>query len=391
MWALLLLLIFLLTNNFVIATPNDLPTMAPTVALTWSLVNSQGSKYDARWASASGIDSVGNIYVIGGVLNTGSYYQRFNDVWRSSDDGVTWSSVATGNRFAIRESVCLLIDSEDNLYLIGGEDAGTYYGDVWMSSDSGVTWLSVAQGTLFDARAAHGCLVDADDNLYILGGQYNRGNSAYNDVWKSSNSGVTWTQINIASASFSSRFSFAAVIDSNGYMYAIGGLNSGSLNNDVWRSVDGGVTWVEVDVAGDIFSARYALGGVAANNCIYVIGGVDSSVVYDMWVSCDWGATWKEITLLSSFDGVFNNNNVFVGGDYVYLVSQGSGTSNLYTALIAVNAPSVAPSMSPSAISTIAGTGSAGFSGDNGDATAAILNLPQLVAVDSSGISLNSL
>jgi hypothetical protein len=110
-----------------------------------------------------------------------------------------------------------------------------------------------------------------------------------------------------------------------------------------------------------------------------------------MWVSCDWGATWKEITLLSSFDGVFNNNNVFVGGDYVYLVSQGSGTSNLYTALIAVNAPSVAPSMSPSAISTIAGTGSAGFSGDNGDATAAILNLPQLVAVDSSGISLNSL
>ena len=36
-------------------------------------------------------------------------------------------------------------------------------------------------------------------------------------------------------------------------------------------------------------------------------------------------------------------------------------------------------------ITTIAGTGSAGYSGDNGDATSATLDYPYGVAVDASG------
>ena len=50
--------------------------------------------------------------------------------------------------------------------------------------------------------------------------------------------------------------------------------------------------------------------------------------------------------------------------------------------------PSVYPSLSPSAlffVSTVAGTGSASYTGDNVAATSAALNNPQGVAVDSSG------
>ncbi len=41
-------------------------------------------------------------------------------------------------------------------------------------------------------------------------------------------------------------------------------------------------------------------------------------------------------------------------------------------------------------ITTIAGTGVASYSGDNGPATAATLNLPWGVALDASGMSNNS-
>ncbi len=45
------------------------------------------------------------------------------------------------------------------------------------------------------------------------------------------------------------------------------------------------------------------------------------------------------------------------------------------------------PSLSPSidTITTIAGTGATGYSGDNGAATSATLHNPQEIVVDSSG------
>ena len=42
--------------------------------------------------------------------------------------------------------------------------------------------------------------------------------------------------------------------------------------------------------------------------------------------------------------------------------------------------------VSTGAITTIAGTGAYGYSGDNGQATAAILELPLVVSLDTSGM-----
>ena len=43
--------------------------------------------------------------------------------------------------------------------------------------------------------------------------------------------------------------------------------------------------------------------------------------------------------------------------------------------------------MSTGVITTFAGTGSSGYSGDNGQATAAALNEPHGLAIDASGIN----
>ena len=57
-------------------------------------------------------------------------------------------------------------------------------------------------------------------------------------------------------------------------------------------------------------------------------------------------------------------------------------------ALIALAGPTYYPSLSPHSISiitTIAGTGSAGYSGDGGQATSADIQSPHGIAIDSSG------
>ncbi len=56
---------------------------------------------------------------------------------------------------------------------------------------------------------------------------------------------------------------------------------------------------------------------------------------------------------------------------------------NLY---IAENGNSCIRKVTNSIITVIAGTGAAGYSGDGGDATSAILKGPEAVAVDSLGI-----
>ena len=109
--------------------------------------------FSGRSSYTSIVDNDGNLYVIGGY--DGNYR---NDVWRSSDQGVTWESVASGNRFSDRSGHTSIVDNDGNLYVIGGYD-GSRKNDVWRSSDQGVTWESVASGK------SESSIVD---NVYML-------------------------------------------------------------------------------------------------------------------------------------------------------------------------------------------------------------------------------
>ena len=79
-----------------------------------------------------------------------------------------------------------------------------------------------------------------------------------------------------------------------------------------------------------------------------------------------------------------------------YYISECEGNRVRKVVIVTTDIPTPAPSMQPtyypslsphsiSVISTIAGTGTAGYSGDNGQATSAALNGPHGIAVDSSG------
>ena len=137
------------------------------------------------------------------------------------------------------------------MYVIGGFGASTRLNDVWKSTDGGVNWTQVttSTSTKFSARNTHSSVYipsGANAGMYVIGGRTGGGaSSLVNDVWKSTDGGANWTRVT-ANAAFAVRSLHSSVAFGQA-IYVFGGRGvSGNHYNDVWKSTDGGVTWVNV-------------------------------------------------------------------------------------------------------------------------------------------------
>ena len=148
----------------------------------------------------------------------------------------------------------------------------------------------------FSKRNNHSSVVLGSD-IYVIGG-INRfarpfGNPVDDQVWKSMNGGATWAQIATTGAKFSARRGHSSVTAGLA-IYVIGGQGAGVFN-EVWKSTNGGVTWTQAAKTSARFPPRYSHGSVVLNDTIYVIGGHTSDVTNDVWKSEDGGETWKNV------------------------------------------------------------------------------------------------
>lgn len=291
----------------------------------WMKVNGSAG-WSGRYGHNTVVTSDGSIVLFGGaVLFTGDKNCYRNDTWRSTDNGLTWSQMNTNPGWTARFGSSSIALPDGSILLMGGvEDPyGTYKNDIWRSNDDGTTWSLVNPNAPWPARYLHSSVLTPDGSIILMGG-YN-GEQFFNDVWRSTDRGVTWNLVN-ASAGWSAR-STSSVALSDGSILIMGGQGkAGTLSNDVWRSTDVGVTWRKVDDDPG-WSKRWGQSSIAMpDGSILLMGGADQfSLKNDVWQSYNDGATWSMVTenaewIPRSIPGVvaINDGSVVLTGGGTY-------------------------------------------------------------------------
>ena len=270
--------------------------------LTWDQVAGAKRFTPERIAHGSVVLD-GNIYVIAGVNRA---RRRNNDVWKSADRGLSWDQVAAGTRFSARFAADAQVLNGE-IYLMGGYDGTNNLDDVWKSA-GGVSWNQVTTTSpRFPARQYFASVVlpgssGSADELFFIGGA---GAGTPQNVYKSSD-GESWTQLTPASGSipgFTStannrRNHTAAVL--GGHIYLIAGrtgTNAADVQSDVWKSADRGENWGSAPITSNAaFGKRYGHSSAVLGNTMYVIGGysIGGRHLNDVWKSTD-GITWLNV------------------------------------------------------------------------------------------------
>ena len=291
-------------------------TVAAYQQSTTSLLNPA-----ANWAVRQGFSGAvepldGSIYITGG-WGGGPY---FNDVWRS---GTTWQQQTSNAGFSARSGLMLVADKHRTLYV----SAGLNQQDVWKSIDQGVTWAPVTTTAPWSGRMSHCYMIDSNDVHYIMGGYNDVSSTYYNDVWKSLDQGLTWSLVT-ASAGWAPRFCTGG-IDHNDIIYVVGGASPSVVGfSDVWSSSNGGVSW-SLRASSPTWSGRasHTL-MIDSNNNLYVFGGTPdrgATQLSDLYFSSNGGAQW-----------VLVNGSTAIGGRYNMAVGGNQGMMRLDDVLLVI-------------------------------------------------------
>ena len=247
-----------------------------------------------------------------------------NDVWASTDEGMTWDLISGISRQGLSGVVESKLPqasfvgrggssncedpTSDTVYSIGGFGSDfVATNEVW-SSEDGLTWYKAATPTFTPGRWFSSCDVSVKSHVLSMGGVDTEG-ALLNDVWLMQNS--IWTR-STEHAPWPARCEHLVLIGDNPLLktevlYMLGGATTwdnlgetAGVSNDVWVSVDEGTSWLLV-TAQAAWPSRWGHSGViTAAGVLLVFGGtsggkeVEYQSYRDMWASFDGGIVWSQ-------------------------------------------------------------------------------------------------
>jgi photosystem II stability/assembly factor-like uncharacterized protein len=235
---------------FYVGTPLGGVWKTTSAGVTWYPVMDQETSADSFGAIQVAPSNPDIVYAGAGDPISGSLG---NGMWKSTDAGKTWKHIGLEDTVKIDS---ILIDPADpNLVLASAlGDATRHGGGVYRSTDGGETWKNVLTSAGYDgtrdlqyAYDLPGVMLAATQGTGGAGpgggaggGRGGRAQVKPAQVFKSTDEGLTWTQIKIPP--FEGRIALAIAMHTQAQrMYIIG--NNIENGSGLYRSDDGGTTW----------------------------------------------------------------------------------------------------------------------------------------------------
>jgi photosystem II stability/assembly factor-like uncharacterized protein len=235
--------------------------------------------------------------------------------WKSTNGGKTWNpltdAIPVGSTGAIA-----VAPSDSNIVYLGSGEANNLRSSSWgngmyRSADGGATWAHIGLETsqhiariLVHPRDANTVYVAAMGPLWGPGGE--RG------VYKTTDGGRTWNAVKTINAT--TGFTDLAFDPTNPeVIYAAAyererkpwSFVAGGPNTGLWKSLDGGATWAEINTglpAGDKGRPGITVVESQPRTLYATIHHADSSGIYR---SDDGGANWRRVSNVSSIPWFF--------------------------------------------------------------------------------------
>lgn len=281
-----------------------------------------------------------------------------NEVWASDDRGVTWSllledagnppKAGPGARFPPGHTVgvttykghAVVIGSDPKVIIATG-----YLGEVWHESDDGRTWTLVATDAPTKGRSLFmiGKLLE---DIYMMGGQENgfKEWTGIADTWRSSDGGVTWKKLDNLNIPWAPRGMVYRPVEHCGQLILVGGGRyDDSGDEKVFNGVFAfdGVRWTSIldDGHGQFAPSTYNSVAALGSRIWLFNGNTGGNADYSRAVYSDnGGVTWAEFPG-GSGGGATHADAVLAISDRILRIPGPTGSFNQRLVYAFVNRP----------------------------------------------------